>query len=90
MPRSPLGPSGPCGPMGPGSPFSPWIPGTATYSVLFASTLFVDLTASAYLVFGASIFFDMAIDYFFTLKIAPLIFINGGSFVFLSLILIII
>jgi hypothetical protein len=50
----------------------------------------VDFTASEYLVFGASIFFDMAIGYFFTLKTVPLTFINGGSFELVSLILIII
>jgi hypothetical protein len=52
--------------------------------------LLVDFIASEYLAFGASIFFDMAMCYFFTLKIVPFILIIGGSFVLVSLILIII
>jgi hypothetical protein len=52
--------------------------------------VFVDLITSEYLVFGASIFFDMAIGYFFTLKTVPLTFISGGSLGLTSLILIII
>jgi hypothetical protein len=60
------------------------------YSVLLDSSTLVDLIASAYLAFGASIFFDMAMVYFFTLKIVPFIFMIGGSFTLASLILIII
>jgi hypothetical protein len=66
------------------------MPGTAIYSVPLDSTLFVDLITSEYLVFGASIFFDMAIGYFFTLKIVPFTLISGGSFALASLTLIII